>query len=470
MTARELLQRTQVRLAATFAVLFTLAASTLFALLLLRLTDQIEERVHSRVMRTMDALVAIDRKFGFDELTNVVVEEAESVRDADAIFLLLDKNGHIHAGNVQSVAPFEGWKTIPRNRLPLVAQQGSPQDRFFSRWTEVSNGHLLVGGSDREIRQSRLILLHSVGWGLLITVAIGLGAGVHLARRSQQRIDQIGSTLTAVASGQLDRRIPTGGEPQDDLDLVAQKTNAMLAQLQRVVQNANQASTNIAHELKKPMSRLRETLELANQKAASPDDFHVAIDDAIVQLDSIVSTFEALLNISQLQAGARKLRFTDLNIKTVLDDVVELYAPVVEDAGGTLRVDLAVSSAPIRGDRELLVQLFANLIENSLRHCPSPVQISLSLAPSGTEFVITVADNGPGIPDTEKENVLRRFYRIEKEGAGDGHGLGLSVVVAIAELHSARVELAGNNPGLRVIVRMPSAQPRRGQVASSQKK
>src|SRR5690606_25647293 len=157
--ARELLQRTQIRLAATFAILFTLAAGTLFALLLYRVTDEIEERVRSRVMRTMDALVAIDRKFGFEELNNVVIEEAESVRDADAIFLLLDDQGRIHSGNVHRVAPFDGWQTIPRSMLPEIAQQGSPQDEFFAHWVPVSKGQLLVGGSDREIRQSRLILL-----------------------------------------------------------------------------------------------------------------------------------------------------------------------------------------------------------------------------------------------------------------------------------------------------------------------
>jgi len=464
MTLRELLRRTQVRLAATFTILFTLAAGTLFTLLLFRLTGEIEERVHSRVMRTIDALVAIDRKFGFDELTNIVVEEAESVRDADAIFLLLDKSGRIHAGNVHSVAPFEGWRTIPRRALPAVANQGSPQDRFFSRWTEVSNGHLLVGGSDREIRQSRLILLHSVGWGLLLTAAIGLASGVYLARRSQERIDNIASTLTAVSSGQLDRRIPVGGVPQDDLDVIAQKTNAMLTQLQRVIQDVNQASTNIAHELKKPMSRLRETLEIANQKAANETEFHSAIDDAIVQLDSIVATFEALLNISQLQAGARKLRFTEIDLKSVISDVIELYEPVVEDEGGTLRASLQKGPAFLRGDRELLVQLFANLIENSLRHCLSPVAIDISIVTSGTELRVTVADNGPGIPEAERDNVLRRFYRIEKESTRGGHGLGLSVVVAIAELHNASVELADNNPGLAVVLRFPSL-PRRAETS-----
>jgi len=455
MMGRDLFKRTQVRLAATFTVLFTLASSTLFALLVYNLTDEIEQRVRARVLRTQDALLAVDKKYGFDELTSVVADEAESLRDADSIFALLDETGTLHAGNVRSLRVFDGWREIERAQLPAVAEQGSPQDRFFALWAPVSKGMLLVGGSDREIRQSRLILLHSLGWGLAVTAAFGIGAGVYLARRAQRRIDDIASTLGAVAAGQLARRVPLSNAA-DDLDQVAQSINKMLGQLQRLIISVNQSSTDIAHDLKKPMSRLRERLEVARAKAGSVEEFQEVVDAVMADVDSIVATFEALLNISQLQAGDRRGRFTDLDLKVVLNDVAELFEPVVEDTGGRFQLKITrMPPARIRGDRELLIQLFANLIENAVRHCPAAVQIRMQLESTADAFVASVCDDGPGIPEEEHGNVFRRFYRLEKDRSSDGHGLGLSLVAAIADLHGATIGLRDNNPGLRVDVSFP---------------
>lgn len=459
MMARNLFKRTQVRLAATLTLFFTLATSTLFGLLVYNLTDEIEERVRARVLRTQDALVAIDKKFGFDELVNVVTDEAESVRDADSIFSLLDASGAVHAGNVRSLNVFEGWRVVARSRLPAVAELGNSQDRFFALWTPVSKGMLLVGGSDREIRQSRLILLHSLAWGLAITAAFGIGAGVYLARRAQRRIDDIASTMEAVAAGQLDRRIPTSNA-DDDLDQIAQNINNMLGRLQRLIINVNQASTDIAHDLKKPISRLRERLEVAREKVGTVEEFKDVVDAAMSEVDAIVATFEALLNISQLQAGHRRARFTDLDLKSVLIDAVELFEPVVEDTGGSLDHDVQrTSNTFIRGDRELLIQLFANLIENAIRHCPQGVRISVRLKRDAQVVVASITDNGPGIPEQERSNVFRRFYRLEPDRSSDGHGLGLSLVAAIADLHGAAIDLRDNDPGLRVDVRFPRRAP-----------
>lgn len=454
---RELAKRSQVRLAATFAVLLALATTTLFTLLIVNLNDELEDRVRARVLRTKDALLAVDRKHGFDELVSVVADEADSLRDADNIYMLLGDDGKVYAGNVLRALPFDGWRVIPRSELPSVQGIGSPRDRFFAVWTPVSNGKLLVGGSDREVRQARLILLHSVGWGLLITAAIAIGAGVWLAHRAQRRIDDIGNTLAAVSYGQLDKRIETRPHG-DDLDDVTGSINAMLDRLQRLIQSVNQASTDIAHELKKPMMRLREKLEAASERANSVEAFKEAVDDALVQSDAIVATFEGLLNISQLQAGTRKARFADVNLLEVAADVGELFQPVAEDEGNTLRLDVPKDiKASIRGDRGLLVQLCANLIENSLRHAHGAVGIVLSLRRDGSDLVLEVSDNGAGIPVGERANVFRRFYRIEGASAAEGHGLGLSLVAAIADLHGASIELADNAPGLRVIIRFPTA-------------
>ena len=456
MTVRDLFQRTQVRSAVAFTLIITISVTALFAVMITRLADGIEEGVRARVINTRDALLAIDRRYGFDELVSVVTDEAESVRDADSIFALVDAKGEIVAGNIRTERPFEGWRELQRSRLPDIAHDGTDRDRFFAIWTPVSKGMLLTGRSDREVRQARIILMRSLGWGILATAILGVGSGIYLARGAQTRIDDIASTLSAVTAGELDRRIPLRW-PRHDLDEVSERINTMLTQLERLVQSANQSSTDIAHDLKRPMTRLRHELEGASEAADANPEIKTIIEGAIGEVDSIVSTFEALLNIGQLEAGDRRARFIDIDLAQVLEDAAEVYAPVIEDEGFKLVWNGARATAPtIRGDHELLLQLFANLIENALQHCPAGTTIELALAGSARGAVAVVADSGPGIPKDERENVFRRFYRLERERSSPGHGLGLSLVRAIADLHGAAVTLSDNGPGLRVSIAFPS--------------
>lgn len=456
MTVRDLFRRTQVRSAVAFTLIITVSVSALFAILIVRLADGLEDGVRDRIMNTRDALLAIDRRYGFDELVSVVTDEAESVRDADSIFAVLDANGTIVAGNIRTERPFEGWRVLERSHLPELAGDGTSRDRFFAMWLPVSKGMLLIGRSDREVQQARRILTRSLGWGILATAILGVGSGIYLARGAQRRIDDIANTLSAVSAGELNRRIPIK-HPHHDLDEVAERINAMLTQLERLVQSANQSSTDIAHDLKRPMTRLRQQLESAGEIDGASPAIRGIIEEAISEVDSIVSTFEALLNIGQLEAGDRRARFVDIDLSRVFADAAEAYAPVIEDSGFKLTWKGAQSPPPIvRGDHELLVQLMVNLIENALQHCPTGTTIELSLASTSRGPVASVADNGPGIPASEHEHVFRRFYRLERERSSPGHGLGLSLVRAIADLHGATIALADNGPGLKVSIAFPS--------------
>lgn len=455
MTLRELFKRTQLRSAALFTLLFAVGVSALFGVLVQSADEEVDESIRSRVLRTKDALVTIDRRFGFEELVSVVTEEAESVRDADSIFLLLGADGNIQAGNVLTVRPFDDWQVLERSQIPSIAHEGARQDRFFAIWTPVSKGMLLVGRSDREARQLKLLLLQSLGWGLLGTAAAAIGLGVLLARRTQKRLDAIGRTLSAASSGQLHRRIVLSGA-NDDLDEVAGRINGMLGQLGKLIDNVNQSSTDIAHDLKKPMTRLRQRLEAALETNPESAGIEAVLQRSLDEIDDIVETFDALLNIGQLEAGDRRARFTDVDLAEVMRTVIEAYEAVIQDTGFRLRESfVAAKGANIHGDAELLTQLFANLIENVLRHCPVGTTISVSLSVDPARVTATVADNGPGIPAGERENVFRRFYRLERARSGPGHGLGLNLVAAIADLHGAAIALEDNDPGLRVAITFP---------------
>ena len=457
MISNDFFKRTPVRLAGAFAVLFALTVIALVTVLYFTLVSELDAAIRQHVEEMSDTLKAIDRQQGFDDLAAVVAEEAKSVRDFDSLFLLRGEDGAFRAGNVQNVRLFNGWGELDRSWLPMVADKGNPDDRFFAIWTPVSKGHLLVGGSDREIREVRRILLHGLGWALVATLLLAVGSATYLARRAQQKIDVFATTLSKVSRGEISERVPVTAS-HDDLDHVAAQINATLAHLQKLIESVNQASSDIAHDLKKPIGRLRRRLELALGSADDADAFRTQVEQSLAELDSIVETFEALLRITQLEAGARRARFTRVELGAVLADIADIYEPVAEESGDRLVSTVAVAErAEVTGDRELLTQLFANLIENAIRHSPQGTRIEVGLTQRGEHHVAFVADNGPGIPTDERDNVFRRLYRLERERTTPGSGLGLSLVAAIAELHGAAVELDDNAPGLRVEVSFPRA-------------
>jgi signal transduction histidine kinase len=308
----------------------------------------------------------------------------------------------------------------------------------------------------------------------VLAVVVPALLGAHLARRAQRKIDALASTLTAVASGKIALRVPVAGS-RDDLDLVAIQINKTLDQLQSLIQNVNQTSSDIAHDLKHPIGRLRQMLDDARVNADSVAEFRGVVCQALTEIDTIVETFEALLRITQIEAGAGKRRFAPVDLNGLLCHVADVYGAVIEDEGRRFETDIfPENAAMISGDRELLTQLFANLIENAICHTPKGTLISLRIVPDGSKVTAHLQDNGPGIPESERERVFQRLYRLEKSRSTPGNGLGLSLVAAIAQLHGAKVELTDNHPGLSVAVSFPqlphsvvsiSSRPRPAQVA-----
>jgi len=457
MITNDLLKRTPVRLAAAFTLMFALTVVALVAVLYLTIGAELAGNIRQRVEETSNALVAIDAEQGFEGLSVVVANEAKSVRDFNSIFLLRREDGTFQAGNVQNIEVFKGWGILERSWLPLVADKGNPNDRFYAIWKPVTKGKLLVGWSDRQIQDVQRILLHGLGWGLAATFLLAVGFAALLARRAQQKIGVFANTLAMVGQGEISRRVPLT-KSGDDLDHVAAQINATLDHLQKLIENVNQASSDIAHDLKKPIGRLRRRLELALRSTADVAKFRGQVEESLAELDSIVETFEALLRITQIEAGARKAKFCDLDLAAVLADVADVYEPVAEEAGDKLLCSMRIGQkANVHGDWELLVQLFANLVENAIRHSPKGTRIGVDLATLSGRHVAAVWDSGPGIPVKEREKVFRRLYRLEKSRTTPGSGLGLSLVAAIAELHGATVVLEDNKPGLRVNVAFPKA-------------
>ncbi|TIN14518.1 MAG: HAMP domain-containing histidine kinase, partial [Mesorhizobium sp.] len=244
-----------------------------------------------------------------------------------------------------------------------------------------------------------------------------------------------------------------------DIDAVSIQVNAALDRLSGLVDGMREVSANIAHDLKTPLNRLQMILEQAADKTASGETVSAELADARSESRQINDTFDALLRIAQIEAGARRARFVDLDVGSVVDTIGEVYADVAEDDGKSLSTDLVPETKRyVHGDRDLLMQMLANLVENALRHCPPRTAIELSVTTQGDRVLVHVRDDGPGIPAGEREKVFQRLYRLDSSRTTPGSGLGLSLVKAVADLHGASITLEDNHPGLAVIVDFPAVR------------
>ncbi|PKF48715.1 sensor histidine kinase [Enterovibrio nigricans] len=297
--------------------------------------------------------------------------------------------------------------------------------------------------------------------GVLVSLLTGVIVTA-LSRHSQKRISRIEHVLNSAAEGDLSVR--TGERhTYNDLARISVSVDEMLSRLEGSVAAMSDISANIAHELKTPITRLRHNLltlrdeaELAPQPHS--EAFLSELDHALEDSQRLASIFDALLRISQIESGARRSRFTEIDLAKVVDTVAEIYIDVAEDANMTLKVDNSEVPLLLQGDRELLIQQVANLIENALRYCPEGSEITLGCGRDDNEVWITVDDNGPGIPESEKARVFERLYRVDKSRTDGGLGLGLSLAKAVAGLHHGTISLHDRHPGLGVKVTLYAEQ------------
>lgn len=319
---------------------------------------------------------------------------------------------------------------------------------------------LVVADNLDSVEDVQEVLLTAFLVALVLAVLLGLAAGALFTGSLLRRVDGITRTAEAIIGGDLSRRIALAGSG-DDFDRLSATLNAMLDRIGDLLENLRQISNDIAHDLRTPLGRLRQGLEDAKIRATSQSDYEQAIDHAIEEADGLLNTFSALLRIAQVEAGAQHAAFRMVDLSDVLRTVAEAYGPVAEDAHRSLETDIAEAIA-ITGDRELLVQLFANLIENALAHTPQGTRILMRLSAGRHGAVAEVSDDGPGIPEKERDRVFQRFYRLERSRTTSGNGLGLPLVAAIVNLHGGKIELADNKPGLKVVIVFASGDQRDG--------
>jgi len=325
----------------------------------------------------------------------------------------------------------------------------------------VGRGQLIVAQTRNQVFEMGEIMVSVVLIGLIPTLLFAAVSGAVVARNARRKIGKIQTTLAELTSGAMEARVPINASETDDLSDISKSVNAMASSQEALIASMRQVSADIAHDLKTPIQRVAVIIEQIADKTKLSDGQEDLLDRARAETDRIVKTFQALLQLAQIEGGAVRDRLVSTDLRAVATDVFEFLDAEAEEQGHGLHLQIeGEGQFIVRGDRHLLSQVVANLIQNSLRHTAVGSQIKVVLKKTDKGIGLTVSDNGAGIPEAEREHVLRRLYRMEKSRTTDGNGLGLSLVAAICALHGAELALSDNAPGLVVSITFPKTDPR----------
>jgi len=441
-----LLRTTSFRLATIYLALFTASALALGAFVYLSIRHEILADFDERIVEETDALRAAFSQGGRERLAQMI--EARGASGGGFSYGLQGPDGSLLAGNLRAPAGSAGAWMEAREEDGDEPREAEPEI-VRALATRLSDGSILVVGDER--RRSDEILrgvLSAFGWAVAATLALGTVGGLWLSAQFLRRIDSMRLTARRLMAGDWSRRIPLS-PVDDDLTALGRTFNRLFDRIEKLLIANKQVSADIAHDLRKPLASMLRRLEAARDGDASPESVGAAIEAAIAEIQGVLETFNALLRIGQVEAGARRTAFRPLDLAEVAREVVEAFQPAAEEEGKTLiaRLDAPL---PAPGDKELIVQMIANLVDNALRHTPPGACIEVSGKPTPGGVSLTVADDGPGVAPDELKAIFQRFYRAEAARASTGTGLGLSLVAAIAELHGLECAASDNRPGLRV--------------------
>ena len=475
----KLVRSTAFRMTLVYLLVFVLYAAALLAYFALNtgrlMTEQITE--------TVDAEIAgLTEQYTIGGLRRLVlILENRSLRPGSSLYLVTAPTGQALAGNVGSLVPGvldkSGWSEIIYRRLD---EQETAEHSALVRVTQLSGGFRLLVGRDLDERaRMRDILTAAARGSIALVIVLGLAGGFFVTRRVLRRFDAMTETTQRIMAGDLAERLPVTGTG-DELDRLATNLNDMLERIEALMRGLKEVSDNIAHDLKTPLTRLRNRCEEALRGARSEADYRAALDSMLEESAGLIRTFDALLMIARAESGHSRDNMIAFDAAEIVRGVGELYEPVAEEKGLALRVE-AAEAVPIWGNRELLSQALANLVDNAIKYSrpndlppgdSSPgdslpgdaqpaerageaAEIVLAARPDRERVRISVADRGPGIAQADRARAVDRFVRLPQSGLEPGSGLGLSLAAAVARLHGGELLLEDNAPGLKAVIVLP---------------
>ncbi len=448
MRIRRLVKSTGFRFALLHTLVFILSVSVIAWVAEVTVTSALERQARDRVETEAGSLMAEYQRHGLTGLRSTI-EERSSAAKRRLQYAIVDAQGQVIAGD-RYLAEFATLSTTAAQMVPRYNGENATDNILVASRSLERGLRLVIADNLESVEDVEDVVLNGFLVALALALVLGLGAGALFTRSLLRRVDSVTRTAEAIIGGDLSQRIALTGSG-DDFDRLAATLNTMLDKIHDLLENLRQVSNDIAHDLRTPLARLRQQLEDARNRASASVDYEGAIDRAIVEADALLDTFSALLRIAQIEAGVRRSSFRNVDLSDVMRKVAEAYGPALEDSGRLLETDIP-EKVTITGDRELLIQLFANLVENTLRHTPSHTRVVMRLRRTGAYALAEISDNGPGIPREEQSRVFRRFYRLERSRTTPGNGLGLSLVAAIVELHDATIEVTDNTPGVKITI------------------
>ena len=444
-----------------YLFVFALFAAFLLGYFALNTRRLMTDQINSTVNAEIQGLAEQYNQGGIRRLVFIV--EVRSRRPGSSLYLVTAPNGESLAGNVGSLPPGvldqPGWKETTYRRLE-EPERG--EHYALARVFQLPGGFRLLVGRDLEERERLFDIVAAAGrWSVAIVIVLGLIGGVFVSRRVLKRVDAMTLTAQNIMAGDLSGRLPVGAS-DDELDRLALNLNGMLERIEALMHGLKEVSDNVAHDLKTPLTRLRNRCEQALRTSATESDYRAALEMTIAESDDLIRTFNALLMIARAESGEARDYMQEFDAAEIAHDVSELYEPLAEDKGLALRVE-AAAPAVLKGNRELVSQALANLLDNAIKYAspePRPAdgekpEITVTAAARGDRIELSVGDSGPGIPASDRRRAVERFVRLEQSRTKPGSGLGLSLASAVARLHGGELKLEDNVPGLKAVIDLP---------------
>ena len=450
----------------SWSMRFALALSAVFAigtlsaggLSYLFLSREMTQRLEADVQSSAESLARIAATGDRNDLREQIIAQVRSSRDGASLFAFVDAPSMQTLGSLQLAAPFEG----PRRLLvgqdilesELTGTESAEAYRAFGIRTDI--GWIIVARDEAWVAESGEILIQTTAWSLILATLLSIGLALVIARKNERRVDRMDRVLDAVGAGHLDQRIKDDG--RDDLAALAARVDQMLNRLEAGVESIRQVSTDVAHDLRAPLARLRMRLEPQALSAEVPMETRHEIGSALMDIDAISGTFDAILRLARLQSGTAERRNDPVDLGGMATTVWEILQAPAEEAGHALDLVIPSTRIHVYGDEDMLSQALTNLVVNAVEHCQPPAVIRITVGMRGEQPFLAVIDDGPGIPEADRARVLERFVRLDASRSVPGTGLGLSLVAAIADLHDAKLVLEDNAPGLKASILFAQAE------------
>lgn len=455
---KDILRSSPFRITLLYVVLFFASLIVILSYIYIAASHEFEKTSKRQVVTETAVLERIFREKGFAALVTTIQARSNAPATGFFLYAIADRNGKQAIGNLPTDKLRAGWsEAVIKSNIVDPDDNGEALLLMFG--SRLGDGTLLIVGTGLDQAEDlRDLMINSLISSLALILPLGIGGGLLLSRAAVARVTTIHRATKRIMAGDLSRRLPIHGS-SDEFDQLSESMNAMLDRIEELMGSIKQVTTDIAHDLRTPLGRLRQQLETAGHADLTAETYLDVIDKAKSETDQILKTFDALLQIGQISVLDLRKRFTDVDLSELAAQLGESYQPVAAEQGQRLTAHIT-PGLHMRGHREFLAQMLVNLIENAINHCPSGAAITLWASRHEGNVELIIADTGPGIAVEHRKNIFQPFYRLERSRKTPGNGLGLALVRSIATIHGISIALADNAPGLVVGLAFLDRKPR----------